>query len=208
MTPSAHRSDPDLVVLHALRVIGSASADRVAVATGLTAPTVESELIDLALAGQVSHLRGVFGGWSLTEGGKTADAERIAQEVAAAGARDSLEAGLGGFLVLNPVLLQVCTDWQLRPVGDARATNDHRDPRYDARVLDRLQTLHRRAEPVCNGLAAALTRFTPYRPRLALALERAAAGDPAAVTESTESYHAVWFQLHEDLLVTLGRPRW
>lgn len=34
------------------------------------------------------------------------------------------------------------------------------------------------------------------------------AGDPAAVTESTESYHAVWFQLHEDLLVTLGRPRW
>jgi hypothetical protein len=28
------------------------------------------------------------------------------------------------------------------------------------------------------------------------------------VTDSTASYHAVWFQLHEDLLVTLGIPRW
>jgi hypothetical protein len=27
------------------------------------------------------------------------------------------------------------------------------------------------------------------------------------VSDSTESYHAVWFQLHEDLLATLGIPR-
>jgi hypothetical protein len=27
------------------------------------------------------------------------------------------------------------------------------------------------------------------------------------VTDSTESYHIVWFQLHEDLLATLGIPR-
>jgi hypothetical protein len=27
------------------------------------------------------------------------------------------------------------------------------------------------------------------------------------VTDSTASYHAVWFQLHEDLLATLGIPR-
>jgi hypothetical protein len=27
------------------------------------------------------------------------------------------------------------------------------------------------------------------------------------VTDRTASYHAVWFQLHEDLLATLGIPR-
>jgi hypothetical protein len=27
------------------------------------------------------------------------------------------------------------------------------------------------------------------------------------VADSTESYHTVWFQLHEDLLATLGMPR-
>jgi hypothetical protein len=36
---------------------------------------------------------------------------------------------------------------------------------------------------------------------------RAKSGALDYVTDSTASYHSVWFQLHEDLLVTLGIPR-
>jgi hypothetical protein len=87
------------------------------------------------------------------------------------------------------------------------AINEHIDPAYDARVLDRLTDLDRRAEVVCAALSAALPRFGRYRVRLADALARARSGALEHVTDSTASYHIVWFQLHEDLLATLGIPR-
>ena len=66
MTPpeSPHSTGTDLLVLHALRCVGFAGLARVAAATGLPEPDAESELIDLARAGLVTHLAGTFGGWA------------------------------------------------------------------------------------------------------------------------------------------------
>lgn len=194
-----HPAGPDLLVLHALRCIGFAGLPRVAEATGLPEADAESELIDLAVAGLVTHLSGSFGGWGLTEAGRAADAQRIAGELEAAGARPAVAAAYERFLVLNPELLDLCTAWQLRSAGD---------PAADARVLDRLTDFDRRAAEVCAALSAALPRFRRYRVRLGDALGRARSGALEDVTNSTASYHAVWFQLHEDLLATLGIPRW
>jgi hypothetical protein len=197
----------DLLVLHTLRCIGFAGLARVAEAAGLAEPDVESELIDLGVAGLVSHAAGDFGGWGLTEAGRAADAERIAAELETAGARGAVAAAFDGFLVLNPELLDLCAAWQTRSVDGELTINQHTDPGYDARVLDRLTDLDRRAEVVCAALSAALPRFGRYRVRLGEALGRARAGALEYVTDSTASYHAVWFQLHEDLLATLGIPR-
>jgi hypothetical protein len=118
-----------------------------------------------------------------------------------------LAAAYDGFLVLNPELLDLCTAWQTRSVDGVVTMNDHSDPGYDARVLDRPTDLDRRAEAVCADLSAAMLRFRRYRVRLAGALARARSGALDYVTDSTASYHTVWFQLHEDLLPTLGIPR-
>ena len=203
-----HSTSTDLLVLHALRCIGFAGLARVAEAAGLPEPEVESELIDLAVAGLVTHVAGDFGGWGLTEAGKAADAERIAGELETAGTRAAVAEAYDGFLVLNPELLDLCTAWQTRSVDGAMTLNDHRDPGYDARVLHRLTAFDQRAEAVCADLSAALPRFRRYRVRLSDALTRAKAGALEDVTDGTASYHAVWFQLHEDLLATLGIPRW
>ncbi|ARF75859.1 transcriptional regulator [Kitasatospora albolonga] len=197
----------DLLVLHALRCIGFSGIAGVAGATGLPEADVESELIDLAVAGLVTRTAGDFGGWGLTEAGRAADAGRIAQEVAAAGVRTRLTSAFDRFMVLNPELLDLCTAWQTRTVDGALTMNDHGDPSYDARVLGLFTEFHRRAEPVCAELSGALARFGRYPVRLADALARARAGEPAAVADSTSSYHTVWFHLHEDLLATLGIPR-
>jgi hypothetical protein len=197
----------DLVVLHTLRCIGFADLGRVAAAAGLPEADVESELIDLGVAGLVNHAAGDFGGWGLTEAGRAVDAERIAGELEAAGARSAVAAAYDGFLVLNPELLELCSAWQMRSVDGVVTMNDHADSAYDARVLDRLTDLDRRAGAVCVALSAALPRFGCYRVRLADALAHARSGALEYVTDSTASYHAVWFQLHEDLLATLGIPR-
>jgi hypothetical protein len=111
------------------------------------------------------------------------------------------------FLVLNPELLDLCSAWHLRTVDGVAASNDHADPAYDARVLDRFADLDRRADPVCAQLSVVLPRFRRYRERLTVALDRARSGEREHLADSTTSYHAVWFQLHEDLLATLGIPR-
>lgn len=206
--PDPHRTDPHLVVLHALRCIGATSADRAAEATGLPRSEAEALLVDLVGDGLVKHTEGSLGGWGLTEDGRAADAERIAADLDTAGAREAVRDAFDRFVALNAELLDVCTAWQLRKIGSATELNDHTDPAYDGRVLDRLSSVHRRATPILNDLSAWLTRFASYGPRLAAALDRADAGDVSAVADGTSSYHAVWFQLHEDLLVTLGIERW
>ncbi|MFN2557064.1 MAG: transcriptional regulator [Nitriliruptorales bacterium] len=207
MSELPYCTSTDLLVLHALRCIGFAGLARVAAATGLPESDVESELIDLAVAGLVTHLGGDFGGWGLTEAGRTVDAERIADELETSGTRTAVAEAYDAFVVLNPELLDLCTAWQTRSVAGILTPNDDTDPAHDARVLDRLTDFDQRAEVVCAALSAAMLRFQRYRVRLSYALARVKSGGLDYVTGSTESYHTVWFQLHEDLLATLGIPR-
>ncbi|MDQ7991764.1 MAG: transcriptional regulator [Propionicimonas sp.] len=202
-----YRSDPALVVLHGLRCVGAAPATRVADAVRLPLAEVESELIDLGIAGLVGYTRGAFAGWALTDAGRGEVAARLARELAESGTRAAVERAHEDFGELNPKVLEACTDWQLRSRLPSEL-NDHTDPGYDAQVLRRLAALDDLAQRLCADLSGALTRFHPYGARLASALDRARAGDTAAVTDRTDSYHSVWFQLHEDLLVSLGIPRW
>ena len=203
----SHPTPPELLVLHTLRCMGGASLPRVAAAAGLTPSDVESELIDLAVAGLTTTVPGEFGGWRLTDAGRVADAERIADELAAAGTRATVERAFEGFLVLNPELLDLCTAWQLRSVDGVVTANDHRDAAYDAKVLALFEDMDRRLDHVCADLSAAMRRFHRYRVRLADALQRARAGEREYLCDDLDSYHSVWFQLHEDLLATLGIPR-
>jgi pyruvate,orthophosphate dikinase len=50
--------------------------------------------------------------------------------------------------------------------------------------------------------------LSAYGVRLGRAIERAGAGDPRFVASPrVDSYHGVWFELHEDLIQLAGRSR-
>ena len=201
----AHSSAPGTLVLHGLRLKGLAETDVLAEATGLDDVTVVRTLEGFAAEGLLTRKQGVdVAGWVLTEQGRAEHEKRLAEELDAAGVRGAIEALYGGFAELNPGLLQVCTDWQLRD----GTLNDHADGAYDADVVIRLVDLHERALPVIDGLAAALDRFAGYRPRLQWAVDHVRCGEGAWFDKPlTDSYHTVWFELHEDLLATLGLER-
>lgn len=199
--------DPDFIVLHTLRCSGAASTERLAASVGpLTSADTEDTLLGLAARGLVTHDRGVFGGWRLTAAGHDADAEWIAVELTRADARTDVHAAYGDFLDLNQRTLDICSAWQVRSF-EPLVLNDHTDRAYDTGVLRRLAAVDAQAQAVCARLAARLHRFSHYGPRLAAALDRARQGELDQVADSLDSYHAVWFRLHEDLLVTLGIDR-
>jgi hypothetical protein len=109
------------------------------------------------------------------------------------------------FLPLNRELLRICSDWQVRPGG---IPNDHKDPRYDWSVIDRLQALDERVAPVVSRLGRAVERFAGYRPRLRAALKQIDDGAVEWLTSPRcDSYHTVWMQMHEDLLLAIGGDR-
>lgn len=109
------------------------------------------------------------------------------------------------FLPLNRELLHICSSWQVRP-GDI--PNDHKDPRYDWAVIDRLHGLDERIGPVVSRLGRAVARFAEYRPRLRHALGQVDDGAAEWLTSPRcDSYHTVWMQLHEDLLLAIGGDR-
>lgn len=109
------------------------------------------------------------------------------------------------FLPLNRRLLQLCTDWQVHPGG---VPNDHRDPVYDWDVIDRLVAVDEQAGPLVRRLGRRIGRFAPYGERMREARRRVVDGEADwLLSPRIDSYHTVWMQLHEDLLLGLGVQR-
>ncbi len=197
-----------MLVLHALRLRNLAEVDVVAERYGLEPDRVAASLRSLADDGCVTHRDGRFSGWRLTSSGRSLGERLLAEELDASGLREQVEAAYSDFLELNPRLLAVCTDWQVVDSPDGPVVNDHSDPGRDQEVLERLADLHERVVPITDALAGSLWRFRGYTGRLEAAHERVRAGDLEWITTpSIDSYHTVWFELHEDLLATLGRER-
>jgi hypothetical protein len=201
----------ELLVLHAVRLLGFGDAAAVARRTALDPGATRELLLDQQALGLVawSEFAGL-GGWSLTDRGRAHGERLLAAELAAVpGGRDVVAATYSTFLPLNDRLQSACTGWQLRPrPGDPLAENDHTDPAWDGLVVAELEDLARELVAVAHGLAAVLDRFAGYDRRFSVALDRVLAGDRAWVAGTdVDSCHSVWFELHEDLLATLGLTR-
>lgn len=121
---------------------------------------------------------------------------------------DSLASSLAGgyeqFLELNQQVKELCTRWQVRD----GAANDHSDAEHDGRCVDELQHLVTSADEVVRSLAAVLPRLGRYRHRLRGAVAEVVAGNIDRFTGvGRASFHDVWMELHEDLVVLQGIDR-
>jgi pyruvate, orthophosphate dikinase len=115
---------------------------------------------------------------------------------------------LEAFPAYDGRMKQIVTAWQMREVGGEAVFNDHSDVQYDERLLRDLAELHGETIDWLAPLAAAMRRFAAYHSRLSRALDEARSGDQRFVASPrVDSYHGVWFELHEDLIRLAGRRR-
>ena len=205
-----YRSSPGLLTLHALRLSGMADEARTARRFALSPTEVAELLLDFEAYGWVTRAEFAgTGGWTLTGTGKAEGERRLAAELADSAARPAVRSVHAAFLPLNARLQDACTRWQIRPMpGAPMAANDHPAHRWDDRVIGELGSLGRRLAPLCADLAERLHRFDGYSDRYAAAMDRVERGEQGWVDGvGVDSCHRVWFELHEDLLATLGIPR-
>lgn len=200
-------SSPALLALHGLRLKGFAEASVVAELFTLDDAVLIAELEQAATSEFAMFRDGRRTGWALKPAGRAENERLLAEELDASGHRDLVQAAYERFLALNGTMLAVCTRWQVKD-HDAQELNDHTDAAYDAAVLGELKGLDDGVQPICVELASLLGRFGVYAPRFVLALEKLNSGELEWFTKPImESYHTVWFELHEDLLATLGINR-
>jgi hypothetical protein len=197
-----------VLVLHGLRLRGFVPNDAVAEALGVDGERAGEELAALEAEGFVQRRNGRVSGFSLTAAGRVVHERALAEELDAHGVRDAVDGCYRRFLEENGEVLELCSEWQVREVGGALVLNDHDDAIYDASIVRRLAALDERIQPVCAELGRALGRLARYGPGLRHARDRVQSGDGRYVAApELPSYHALWFELHEDLLVTLGLER-
>jgi pyruvate,orthophosphate dikinase len=110
--------------------------------------------------------------------------------------------------VLDGKTKTIVTAWQMKEVGGEQVLNDHADAEYDAGVLARLAALHVETKAWISPLYEGLPRLMSYGKRLDAAAEAAAGGDGLFIASPrVDSYHGVWFELHEDLIRLAGKTR-
>lgn len=108
------------------------------------------------------------------------------------------------FRTVNHEFKALVAAWQLK---DGQP-NTHDDADYDAAILDRLDGVHQQASPVLARVAALVPRLGAYADKLDSALRKVNAGDTAWFTRPIiDSYHTVWFELHEELIAASGLTR-
>ncbi len=108
------------------------------------------------------------------------------------------------FRGINADFKALVADWQLKN-GEP---NPHDDQEYDSAVLARLADVHARVTPVTAAFAGQLPRLARYSDKLAAALAKVQSGDTTWLARPIiDSYHTVWFELHEELILAAGLTR-
>ena len=193
----AHRSHPLFRTHHALRIKGFAKTEVVAEVAGHDLDTAAQHLRDLQDAGH-AQFREARSLWQLTPDGRVAHVEALAVDTAHL-TPTSLSHLYEPFLALNERFKHLCGDWQLR----AGAPNDHADRHYDSVVVSRLVALNVEVQPITIAAGDEFERWANYAPRLAQTCQRVVDGETSMFTGvMCGSYHDVWMELHEDLILT------
>ncbi|OBF57068.1 hypothetical protein A5787_25610 [Mycobacterium sp. 852002-50816_SCH5313054-b] len=116
----------------------------------------------------------------------------------------AIAAAYRDFRPVNADFKSLVTDWQVK----GAAPNAHDDAEYDTAVLARLDEVHARVVPIIEAAAAQLPRLGAYATKLVAALDKVKAGDTAWLSRPLiDSYHTVWFELHEELIGAVGLTR-
>ena len=193
------------LVLHGLAIKRHASAAAIAAAIGLPEDAVSASLARAVATGRAAEVKG---GYVIAPLAGVALDARYARHFGSQREDAGFRRAYESFERINRSLKKVITEWQTMDVRGTRVANPHTDKDYDAAVIDRLAAIHDQIEPVLAQLAQRLPRLGIYARKLQTALDAAEDGEPAWVSDiRRDSFHTVWFELHEELLRIMGTVR-
>ncbi|BDB44252.1 MULTISPECIES: MarR family transcriptional regulator [Mycobacterium] len=189
----------ELTVLQAVRLKGRVAEDDLAATLGEDPSDVKATLAELTAAGLLVAAKTI----RISPEGRERLNSLLAEE------RSGIDQGVlakayDDFRVVNNTFKALMADWQIK---DGQP-NAHDDADYDAAVLSRLDTVHEQVQPIVATVTALVPRLSAYGTKLESALAKVKAGDTIWLARPIiDSYHTVWFELHEELIAASGLTR-
>lgn len=178
----------ELAVLQAVRLKGRVGIADLAATLGEDQAEAADAVEQLAQAGLLVDSKTV----RLTSEGRARLAELLADERSGIDMA-AMTAAYGEFRSVNADFKALVTDWQVN---------------NDAGMLTRLDSVHQRVLPIIAAAAGQLPRLRRYSTKLQAAFERIKAGETIWLARPLiDSYHTMWFELHEELLLAAGLSR-
>jgi hypothetical protein len=189
----------ELTVLQAVRLKGRVSLADLAATLGTDPDDLASDVDSLMDSGLLIDGKAL----KISPSGRARLDELLATERDGVD-RAAMAAAYAEFRAVNAEFKALVTDWQLH---DGQP-NTHQDADYDAAVLARLDSVHHRVTPIVAAAAAQLPRLQRYLVKLQAALAKVHAGETVWLSRPlVDSYHTVWFELHEELILAAGLTR-
>ena len=112
------------------------------------------------------------------------------------------------FCAQNDSFKQLVTDWQIKIIDGEQQLNDHTDEAYDQEIIRRLAELDQVVAPIFQKAANIAPRLGRYLERFENALTQLQSGNHSFLAAPLkDSYHTIWFEMHEELILLCGRNR-
>lgn len=190
----------NLVILQIIKLKGLATAAEVGAALGKDDPKLNQTLQNLVESGSITEARSRY---RLTPEGKSQLSTLLEAERGLINDQ-AMNAVYEKFSLLNSKFKALASSWQIRD-GEV---NDHSDESYDDQILLQLADLHQQFIPVVKHATELAPRLAIYARRFDEALNKVESGDHSwFLRPIIDSYHTLWFELHEDLIGLTGRTR-
>jgi hypothetical protein len=94
--------------------------------------------------------------------------------------------------------------WQMK---DGKVPNDHSDREYDLAIMKELTGVHGEVKNLISNISRVIPTYQVYLRRFDIALQQINEGNMKSMAMARDSYHNVWFELHESLLKLSGKQR-
>jgi hypothetical protein len=189
----------ELTVLQAVRLKGRIGEEDLVATLGEDPADVATTLAQLTDAGLLVHNKTL----RLSPEGRERLNVLLAEERSGID-QNVLAKSYDDFRAVNNTFKALVSDWQIR---DGQP-NPHDDADYDAGVLGRLDGVHEQVLPIIAIVTTLVPRLSTYGEKLDAALAKVKAGDTIWLARPIiDSYHTVWFELHEELIAASGLTR-
>lgn len=200
--------EAEFQVVHALRLARTLPVDAIATRTHRSLGDTQRLLGELARQGYVRAPTDHPDVYRLTEAGAAFHARSLRDRMAEPELVAALTRLYDAFCEMNEPLKALCTRWQVHGTAGNLVMNDHTNSSYDKRIIAELAGIDAPVRAALAAVPAREDRFADYGRRLKGAWTRLRSGDLSAFTKPlSDSYHDVWMELHQDLLISLGRAR-
>ena len=161
----------------------------------------------LAKLSEKGLIKRVDGQWQIEKAGEE-EAKRYREKMLEeSGRKDEVLEYCRKFEELNARFKELVTRWQMKEEDGTMVPNDHSDPEYDMAILEQLNVIHSETKKLLEKLSEILPIYKRYIPRFEKALKLLMDGNIEYMDLDRQSYHNIWFELHESLLKLSGMKR-